>query len=192
MDIKTSELILKAMLAIKQDDCLSNPIPDLVKALPDLSEDVILAAIAHFKRLGLINAIYGDGTVACIAVNASAVGHLRKLEEDRELRQQQITAAPIHQSINIKNNYGAAGTNTNFTINNSFDFAEFERLVKENTAENSIDRKEFIELQKQLQNITQHNIPISKGYLRDFGDVMQKHSWVTGQLAGFLIKWVTG
>lgn len=97
------------------------------------------------------------------------------------------------QIFNISgNNYGAVGTNTNFTINNSFDFDEFEKLITQNTVENSSERKELEEIKQQLQTITQHNIPISKGYLSKFSDVMQKNSWITGQLSGFLLRWIFG
>lgn len=58
--------------------------------------------------------------------------------------------------------------------------------------EGSEERKELDELRNQLKIIEDHNIPISKGYLSRFSDTMQKHSWITGQIAGFLLKWVAG
>lgn len=191
MDIKTSEKVLRAMLKIKQNDCLDNPLPDLSKELPDLSEDVLLAVIADFEQHRLIKALYGDDTVQCIVVQPLAIGYLRKIEEDRE-KEKSVNTPGIQQNFNFQNNYGAVGTNSHFTINNTFDFEEFDRLIKQNTVAESADRKALEELQEQLKLVTQHNIPISKGYLSKFNDIMQKHSWVTGPLAGFLLHWIAG
>jgi hypothetical protein len=98
----------------------------------------------------------------------------------------------IIQNFHFKDNYGAVGTNTNFTINNSFSFEKLDELIKAHTAELSVDRAELVELQNQLKTITEHKIPISEGYLNKFSSAMQKHSWLTGQLAGFLIRWAVG
>lgn len=104
--------------------------------------------------------------------------------------QQSIGA--LTQNFQFENNYGAVGTNTNFTINNAFNFEEFTKLIEEKTAAGSIERQQLENLQEQLKAIEDHNIPISKGYLSRFSEVMQKHSWVTGQITGFLLKWAAG
>lgn len=98
----------------------------------------------------------------------------------------------VIQNFHFKDNYGAVGTNTNFTINNSFSFDKLDELIKTHTTESSVDRAELVELQNQLKVITEHKIPISEGYLHKFSSAMQKHSWLTGQLAGFLIRWAVG
>lgn len=98
----------------------------------------------------------------------------------------------IIQNFHFKDNYGAVGTNTNFSINNSFSFDKLDELINTHTAESSVDRAELVELQNQLKTIAEHKIPISEGYLNKFSSAMQKHSWLTGQLSGFLIRWAFG
>ena len=189
IDTTTAEKVLRAILEIKPDILLNNPIPNLKEHLPDLSENILLSAVLDFKKRQLINAFFADDTVYLITVNPSATGYLRKLEEDKKAIQNQPS---IQQIFNVDKNYGAIGTNTNITINNNFDFEELHKLIQENTESNSKDRAELENLKVQLELINQHNIPISKGCLNKFNETMQKHSWITGQLAGFLIRWTFG
>lgn len=188
IDTKTGERVMKTILEIKNNDALYNPISKLVKLLPDLSEEVLLAAISDFESNGLLKTLYGDNTLITIFVKPSATGYLRKLEEDKQLNS--LNQPHIQQNFNVATNYGAIGTNTGFTINNSFDFKELDRLINEHTAPNSVDRNELNELKQQLELIQQHNIPISKGYLSKFSDIMQKHDWLTSPLTSFILGWI--
>lgn len=192
MDSKTSELILKTMLEIEKDDFIDEPISEFKNALPHLSEKVILAAISEFEYLGLIKAHRGDDTVSCIAVRPAATGYLMKLQEQQEEKKSVARADSIHQVFNFQNNYGAIGTNADFVINNTFNFERFTQLIHENTKEDTQERKELEELKTQLETIEKHNIPISKGYLARFSELMQKHSWVAGPVTAFLLKWSLG
>ena len=89
------------------------------------------------------------------------------------------------QNINIETNNGSVGNGNTVTINNHFDFGRFDEEVAAHVAQDSPDYQEIQVLRQKLKLIEENEIPISKGYL------MQKHSWLTGQLAGFLIRWVS-
>lgn len=102
------------------------------------------------------------------------------------------TFQSVSQNFNIQNNYGAVGSNQNFTINNSFSFENFEKLIEQNTDPGSKENKEIKELLEELKNIVKHEIPIKKGLFAKFSDLMEEHSWITGAIAQFALSWLTG
>lgn len=81
--------------------------------------------------------------------------------------------------------------NTNYPINNYFSFEQFDKLIDEHIPQNSIDRQEIQELRDKLKFLEENNMPATQGYLSKFSSLMQKHSWITGQVAGFLLRLVT-
>ena len=95
------------------------------------------------------------------------------------------------QNINIETNNGSVGNGNTVTINNHFDFGRFDEEVAAHVAQDSPDYQEIQVLRQKLKLIEENEIPISKGYFSRFSSLMQKHSWLTGQLAGFLIRWVS-
>ena len=95
------------------------------------------------------------------------------------------------QNISIETNNGSVGNGNIITINNHFDFSRFDEAVAANVAKDSPDYQEIQELRERLKCIEDNEIPISKGYFSKFSALMQKHSWLTSQVAGFLIRWVS-
>lgn len=95
------------------------------------------------------------------------------------------------QNINFQNNYGSVGNNNTVTINNYFSFEQFDKLIDEHIPQNSIDGQEIQELRDKLKFLEENNMPATQGYLSKFSSLMQKHSWITGQVAGFLLRLVT-
>ena len=100
-------------------------------------------------------------------------------------------AAQTIQNINIETNNGSVGNGNTVTINNHFDFARFDEAVAAHIPNDTPDYQEIQELREKLKCIEDNEIPISKGYFSKFSALMQKHSWLTSQVAGFLIRWVS-
>lgn len=148
-----------------------NELPSIFKYLKDCK---------YIKPTQCVGSAYPDA----MEITASGIDWLEDKESEK----------PISKQIfNISgNNYGPVGTNSNFTINNSFDFEEFEKLINKNTSVNSVDRSELEEVKQHLIEISNNNQAISNGCFSKFSGVMQKHSWISGQLAGFLLRWALG
>ena len=194
MDQKTNLIVLKTILGISPDRHLDYPIKAVHEKLPELTEEVVEGSINDLEKLRCFKVLRGDSTIMHLAILPDAIGYLREFEEREKNEAIRIKSLPqpVMQNFHFKNNYGAVGTNTGITINNSFDFNELDHLITENTPAGSTDREELIALRQKLQTITDNQIPISKGYLSSFSEAMQKHSWLTGQLTGFLLRWATG
>lgn len=99
---------------------------------------------------------------------------------------EQLSIAPVQ--FNIEKNYGAVGTNTNFTINNSFDFKQLDELITQNSSAGSTDRQELEALKALLQAIQNQQTPVEKGALAKFSGLMEKHSWLSSPIVSFLIS----
>ena len=93
------------------------------------------------------------------------------------------------QNINIETNNGSVGNGNTITINNHFDFSRFDEAVAAHISKDSPDYQQIQELRERLKCIEDNEIPISKGCFSQFSALMQKHSWLTSPLAGFLLRW---
>lgn len=73
--------------------------------------------------------------------------------------------------------------------NNSFDIDTFAKLVE---LYGKDDQEMLNELVSTLKTITKNNIPVSKGTLAKFGDVITKYSWVFSGIAKIITAWLGG
>lgn len=140
-------------------------------------------AFDELRNTGYINAvkIMGRRLPACFWLESAGKAYLERIEN------QTVPPTPsLHFSV--ENNYGAVGTNTNITINNSFDFDLLDKLITKNSSAGSTDRLELEELKALLQSIQNQQSPVEKGALAKFSDLMEKHSWLSSPIASFLIS----
>lgn len=91
---------------------------------------------------------------------------------------------------NIDKVYGSIiGNQNNATINNSYNLEEIRHLIDKNGEE---DKSELNEMINTLEAITKNNIPVQKGTLERFSELLAKHSWITGPIAQSILGWVIG
>jgi hypothetical protein len=189
VDIKTSERVLKVILQIKQDDLIDRPIAELRNALPDLSEDVVLAAIDDFDRRGIIKALRGDETIMAMVVLPSATGYFRKLQEDKEISEQSkaLSSAPV---FNIGTAVNAIiGTQQTAQLTVQFSFDQIRQLVD---LKGSDDKAELHDLVNLLEHVSKENIPAKQGMFEKYSGLLEKHSWIASPLASLLLSWLFG
>lgn len=79
------------------------------------------------------------------------------------------------------------GNQQNATINNGIDINEFRRLIETN---GGTDKESLNKMADMLQTIIDNNMPVSKGTLSKFSDLIAKHSWVFTCATQILIKWL--
>lgn len=77
------------------------------------------------------------------------------------------------------------GNQTNATINLDNFLSKMKREIE---SSNSNDKKELLEIVSLLKEINQSNKPIEKGFLSKFSDVMERNSWITSSVSGFLLN----
>lgn len=105
-----------------------------------------------------------------------------------ESSQRQSTTAS--NTYHIGNAYGSIiGSQSTATISNSCNLDELKTYVEQNIKE---DKEQINELIETIKAITCNNIPMQKGTLSRFGDLLAKHSWLTGPLTQLLINWFAG
>jgi len=91
---------------------------------------------------------------------------------------------------NIGNAYGSIiGSQQVPTINNSYNLEEIRDLIKQYGNE---DKEELNEMIDTIKAITENNIPVQKGTLGHFSELLAKHSWITGPIAQSIIGWIMG
>ena len=140
-------------------------------------------AFDELRNTGYINAlnVMGRRLPACFWLESAGKSYLERIEN------QTVPPAPsLHFSV--ENNYGAVGTNTNITINNSFDFDLLDKLITQNSSAGSTDRQELEDLKALLQSIQNQQTPFEKGALAKFSGLVEKHSWLSSPIASFLIS----
>lgn len=93
-------------------------------------------------------------------------------------------------SFNIQNANGSIiGTQSNANITNSYNLDELQTSINK---EDQPDKEQINELINMLKAITENNVPIQKGTLSKFEDLLAKHEWLTGALAQSLFGWLAG
>lgn len=99
---------------------------------------------------------------------------------------------PITNQFNITNANGSViGTSEHATINNSYNLDEIKKIIDEKISDAN-DKQQLQDLVNSLKAITENDLPVRKGTLSKFGDVLTKYSWVTGPIAKSLISWAVG
>ena len=119
-------------------------------------------------------------------IKCPAIGYIKITPNGYDWLEDIPTISPHTIIYQVDTNYGAIGTNTNFTINNSLD--QLEQLIKENTSPSSQDRKTALSIKSELSMLMQSDLPMSKGCLSKFSDFMEKHSWITGSIANIILQ----
>lgn len=98
----------------------------------------------------------------------------------------------VTNQFNITSATGSIiGTQENATISNSYNLDELEKIIDHKVSDIN-DKQQLQDLIKSLKAITENNIPVQKGTLARFGDILAKHAWITGAIAKSLIGWMTG
>jgi hypothetical protein len=100
--------------------------------------------------------------------------------------------SPITNQFNINTANGSIiGSSQNATINNSYNLDEIKKIIDEKISDAN-DKQQLQDLVKSLKAIIENDLPVRKGALSKFGDVLTKYSWVTGPIAKSLISWAVG
>ena len=92
---------------------------------------------------------------------------------------------------NIQNAYGSIiGNNNNATVHYNSTVSDLrERIAAEHSDDE--DREAMEKVVDLLEMIVNNQIPPSKGLLSRFSDVLERHSWLSGSVAGALFSWLT-
>ena len=70
-------------------------------------------------------------------------------------------------------------------INNSI-----QDIIELINASNSNDKDELCKIIKILESAFNEQIPIKKGMLSKFSDVMERNSWITGSISSLILNWM--
>jgi hypothetical protein len=85
MDSKTNDRVLKIILDIKQKEthfyCVDNPIINIKKHLPKLSEEDIEASIVDLTQKGYLETKYAGTELLMIMVPANAINYFKDKNE---------------------------------------------------------------------------------------------------------------
>lgn len=181
MATKLATDILKAAYKLKQHQIVTDPF--IQSYFPFEEEYDLCLAFGELQNNGYIHAVkvLGRFLPASFFLLPDGKAYLEYLEN-----QTAPTTPSLHFSV--ENNYGAVGTNTNITINNSFDFDLLDKLITQNSSAGSTDRQELEDLKALLQSIQNQQAPVEKGALAKFSGLMEKHSWLSSPIASFLIS----
>lgn len=96
-------------------------------------------------------------------------------------------------STNVTFNIGTAtgsiiGTGSHQTVNYHADLSKLQAQVN---ADSSSDKEQLQEIVTLLQQIIENETPVSKGMFSKFMGTIQRNSWLSGQITGILLKWLT-
>ena len=75
------------------------------------------------------------------------------------------------------------GNQTNATINIGSSIEDLKKLISNKSTE---EQEELNQLVKLLETITDNNMPLSKGTLAKFSDILAKHQDIVIAVGGFL------
>ncbi len=97
----------------------------------------------------------------------------------------------VSQSVifNINNANGSVIGNNN-VLNIDYN-ANLRELRKTISGSNPEDKEELDKIVSLLELIVEDNVPIKKGILSKFTDLLAKHSWLSTQVAAVLLNWLT-
>ncbi|MBR0008502.1 MULTISPECIES: hypothetical protein [Bacillus] len=126
----------------------------------------------------------------------SDLDEISSFDDDTFLRVYYLTETEMNEKENVQSNVSfqiqnvhssvlGSGNHTVFNINQGLD-----EILSEINKKNSVDREKLIEMVNELRNLTENDEPIPQGTLSKFGDLLIKHSWLTGPLGQTLVSWV--
>lgn len=114
------------------------------------------------------------------------------LELTKLINKEKIEPSPNQINFSIQNAHDSIiGTQTNATINNGFTFDEIEEYIQSKNIDSS-DKEKLLELNNFVKTLAENNVPLSKGILNRFSDIIAKHSWVLSLIGSALIKHFIG
>ena len=91
--------------------------------------------------------------------------------------------------FNVQNAYGSViGTGNTATIHYGNTLDEIKKYVNEC---DSPDKAELEKIVSLLEMVVNDQVPASKGLFSKFSAVMERHSWLSGAVAGTLLSWLT-
>ena len=154
---------------------------DLLSELPSFSAADISAALQYLHEQQHINAKFLKNQQLPLAFILQPTGidwTLSQIKTVPELQQPELLPPPNGLLDFSK-----------FTLLQPFDHADFLKLIKKNTPDDSQDRLEISKMQFQMENMTNYNIPIAKSSFINYHAYLKKHAWLTEKLAEFLVKW---
>ncbi|WP_303189225.1 hypothetical protein [Fusobacterium ulcerans] len=107
------------------------------------------------------------------------VQYKTKAKYEQELKE------PKNSNISIGTFHGNAiiGNQTNATMNIGSSIEDLKKLISNKSTE---DQEELNKLVKLLETITDNNMPLSKGTLAKFSDILAKHQDIVIAVGGFL------
>ena len=80
------------------------------------------------------------------------------------------------------------GTQSVVNMNYQTTMKELREQISSN---NSPDKEQLDKLISMLEMITNGDVPVQKGLLSKFSEVMERNSWITGSIASTLLSWLT-
>ncbi|HBF5897958.1 TPA: hypothetical protein KRE09_003644 [Clostridioides difficile] len=82
----------------------------------------------------------------------------------------------INQTFNIQNMQNSAVGNTgSVTINNGIDFSDLREFIDTNKNLTQAEKYEAQSIVDLIESTSENNIPLKKGFLSRFGDILNKH-----------------
>mgnify|MGYP000024613553 CR=1 FL=1 len=152
----------------------------IAENIPELNLNEIMNALDYLNENGYLTLIKTVGP-------SWTVGHVTHKGINFEEFEQQITPS---QTFNINSvNNSAFGNNGNITINNGYTFEEIRSLIS--TTVPIEEQKKLNDLVDTVEIVTKNSSSISKGFLSNFSDLMQKHSPIVVALIPHIINWLT-
>ena len=80
------------------------------------------------------------------------------------------------------------GTQAKVNFNYKTTMQELREQIASN---NSPDKEQLEKLLSMLEMITNGDVPVQKGLLSKFSEVMERNSWITNSIASTLLSWLT-
>lgn len=100
-------------------------------------------------------------------------------------RNKKASVSNIFNVSNVTNsvigNYNSATISYNDALSN---------LRNDISASDSEDKAELQEIVTLLEMMVNEKVPVSKGILSKFSDVMERNSWITSSIAGVILSWL--
>jgi hypothetical protein len=142
----------------------------------------------------VVNTLTDERAVIEDVVKKTAFGHLHGLDayyvDEREAKRREEeakraahSAAP---SFSVGTNYGIVGTQAHAQQTQTFDM----RAVEAEIERRGVDVEELRQLVRELERLTAGE-EMPRGALAQFSGALEKHSWLTGSLAGAVLGYLT-
>lgn len=104
-------------------------------------------------------------------------------ESEYQFQKQNATSSFVINADKIENSI--IGTQSSAIINLNEELSKMESDIKNS---NSNDKEELLQIISLLRDLKESQSPIQKGIFAKFSSVMERNSWITGSIAGFLLS----